>query len=96
MARSYVRFAGTHRALFDVSFQAGVDKVEHPEVAQAERPITAAFEACVATLGGTAALATAIEATAHGYAMLLADGAFRDNDAGNDTAARTPPPRRWL
>lgn len=85
MARSYVRFAGTHRALFDVSFQAGVDKGAHPEVERAEQPITAAFEACVATLGGTAALATAIEATAHGYAMLLADGAFRDDDANTAT-----------
>jgi AcrR family transcriptional regulator len=81
MARTYVRFAGTHRALFSMLFEALPDKSRHPEIEAAERPIEEAFQASVEPLsssGGVAAeaLATAIEAAVHGHAMLLLDGAF--------------------
>jgi AcrR family transcriptional regulator len=78
MARGYVRFAAAHRALFDVLYEVGHDKVRHPEVEAAERPVTDAFLACVRALSGrddtlTDNLATAIEATAFGHVMLLLD-----------------------
>jgi AcrR family transcriptional regulator len=87
MARAYVRFAGAHRPLFEVLFGAGLDKQHHPELEAAERPITDAFLACVRAVsdGGEAGsenLAIAVEATAHGHAMLLLDGSFGRRPAG--------------
>jgi AcrR family transcriptional regulator len=77
MARTYVRFAGTHRPLFQVLFEAGIDKARHPEVAAAERPIDDAFLDCVRALSDDPEeLASAVEAAAHGHAMLLLDGRF--------------------
>lgn len=81
VARAYVRFAGAHRPLFEMLFEAGLDKSRHPEIAAAEKPIDDAFLSCVRALadpGDSASedLATAIEATAHGHAMLLLDGSF--------------------
>ena len=78
MARGYVRFAAAHRALFEVLYEAALDKARHPEIEAAERPVTGAFLACVQALSGgdsTLAddLATAIEATALGHATLLLD-----------------------
>ena len=78
MAGGYVRFAAAHRPLFEVLYEAGLDKARHPEIEAAERPVTDAFLACVRTLsGGDEALAedlaTADEATAHGHAVLLLD-----------------------
>ncbi|HEX5115879.1 MAG TPA: TetR/AcrR family transcriptional regulator [Pseudonocardiaceae bacterium] len=87
MARAYVRFAAAHDALFDVLYHAGVDKVAHPSVAEAERPITDAFAGCVTALGGDDRLATAVEATAHGYAMLLRGGDFDGYDSAVREAA---------
>jgi AcrR family transcriptional regulator len=81
MTRAYVRFAATRRPLFEVLFGAGLDKAGHPEIEAAEKPITDAFLASVGALSGSAGvpsenLATAVEATAHGHAMLLLDGDF--------------------
>jgi AcrR family transcriptional regulator len=78
MARGYVRFAAHHRPLFEVLYEAGLDKVRHPEIEAAEQPINDAFLDAVRALAGgddTMAedLATAVEATARGYAMLLLD-----------------------
>jgi AcrR family transcriptional regulator len=83
IARAYVRFAGTHRPLFELVNDAGIDKVRHPEIAAAERTIDDAFFACVRALSDgdeetVERLATAIEATAHGHAMLLLDGGLRE------------------
>jgi AcrR family transcriptional regulator len=83
IARAYVRFAGTHRALFEVLYR--VDKATHPEVAAAERPVSELLAGCVETLGDAAGLATAVEATAHGFAMLLGD--FGDDDSAVHLAA---------
>lgn len=92
IARAYVRFAGTHRALFEVLFDTGLDKTRHPELEAAEKPIDDAFQDCVRALSdasGTAAeeLATAVEAAAHGYAELLLDGSFGDRPQDVELAA---------
>jgi AcrR family transcriptional regulator len=91
IARAYVRFAGTHRPLFDVIFGAGIDKVRHPEVKDAERPVTDAVLDCVQALaGGDAAseeLSGAVEAAAHGHALLLLDGDFGHGEQAVELAA---------
>lgn len=78
MARRYVRFAAASRPLFQVLYEAGLDKAGHPEIEAAEQPIDDAFIACVNALSGgpgpaAEELALALEATAHGHAMLLLD-----------------------
>jgi AcrR family transcriptional regulator len=50
MARSYVRFAAANRPLFEVLYEAGLDKARHPEIEAAERPLADAFMACVRAL----------------------------------------------
>jgi AcrR family transcriptional regulator len=92
VARAYVRFAGRHRALFEVLFEAGLDKSRHPEIESAKRPIEDAFTSCVrAVVNGSKAasndLAVAVEATAHGHAMLLLDGDFGEGDETVEGAA---------
>jgi AcrR family transcriptional regulator len=88
MARAYVRFSGTHRALFQVLFEAGIDKGRHPEVAAAERPIDDAFLDCVRAVSDDAeALASAVEAAAHGHAMLLLNGRFGQGPDAVELAA---------
>lgn len=98
IAREYVRFAAAHQPLFQTLFEARLDKKRHPEVEAAERPIEDAFLESVRALadgGGDSAaeaLAAAIEATAHGHAVLLLDGRFgrgrRAVDRAADSAAR--------
>jgi AcrR family transcriptional regulator len=78
MARAYVRFAARRRAMFEVLYELSLDKTRHPEIEEAERPLNEAFLGCVEALsGGDKAraddLATAVEATARGHAMLLLD-----------------------
>jgi Tetracyclin repressor-like, C-terminal domain len=92
IASAYVRFAGAHRPLFEMLFEAGLDKGRHPELEAAERPIDDAFSSCVRALpdrGETTSedLATAIEATTHGHAMLLLDGSFGEGDEAVELAA---------
>jgi AcrR family transcriptional regulator len=88
IARAYVRFASTQRPLFELLFDAGLDKARHPEIAAAERPIDDAFLACVRALTRDGeALATAVEATAHGHAMLLLDGRFGEGEQAVELAA---------
>jgi AcrR family transcriptional regulator len=87
IARVYVRFAGTHRHLFELLFDAGLDKARHPEIAAAEQPIDDAFLNCVHALSNADDLAIAIEATAHGYALLLLDGDFGKTGEATELAA---------
>ena len=94
MARAYVRFAADHRPLFEMLYESGVDKARHPEIEAAERPLEEAFLGCVRALSGDDALsedlATAIEATAYGHAMLLLDsGPGPDEKAVELAAERT-------
>jgi AcrR family transcriptional regulator len=92
VARAYVRFAGMHRALFEMLFEAGLDKTRHPEIEAAKRPIDDAFTSCVSALadGSNAAsrnLAVAVEATAHGYAVLFLAGDLGGGAAALEDAA---------
>lgn len=91
VSRSYVRFAGMHPALFQALFDPGVDKSRHPEVDAAKRSLDDAFMSCVHALGGGEAasndLAVAVEAAAHGHAMLLVDGDFGDGHEAVEVAA---------
>ena len=78
MAGRYVRFAAANRPLFQVLYEAGLDKTRHPEIEVAARPTDEAFESCVNAISGGPGpaadeLASAVEATAHGHAMLLLD-----------------------
>ncbi|MGH2896277.1 MAG: TetR/AcrR family transcriptional regulator [Solirubrobacteraceae bacterium] len=93
MARAYVRFAGCHRALFAVLSESGLDKRRHPEIEVAERPINDVFVAHVLALSDDPTqsedLAIAVEATAHGHAMLLLEGDLgQGEDALEMTAER--------
>jgi len=92
IARCYVRFAGYHRPLFEVLFTARIDKRDHPEVEEAERPLNDTLLECVRAVSDGAPsaaddLATATEAAAHGHAMMLIDGDFGDGDAAIEQAA---------
>lgn len=92
ICRDYVRFAVEHRPLFDTLFGAGIDKSRHPEVHQAEEPVEAAFDCYVHALcpGDAVAAETlgdALQATAHGYAALLLDGAFGGGQEAVQTAS---------
>jgi AcrR family transcriptional regulator len=92
MARCYVRFAATHRTLFEVLYEAGLDKSRHPEIKTAEQPVNDAFLDCVQALAeGDEALAddlaTAFEASARGHALLLLDEGASPGDEAIDLAA---------
>lgn len=91
LARAYVRFAGFRRPLFEVLFGTGIDKARHPEVKQAEQPIEDLLLKAVRAVAGEGQaaerLAIAVEATAHGHAMLLADGDFGSGEAAVEQAA---------
>ena len=81
MAAGFVRFAASNRALFDALYESGADKARHPEIEVAERPLGEALRDCVRALTGgseplAGSLATAVEATARGFALLLLDGDF--------------------
>src|ERR1700722_6384322 len=80
MASAYVRFAAEQRPLFDALFNAGLDKSKYPELTRAWAPIDALLdlvdEICPGDEATAAALAAALEATAHGHATLLRDGEY--------------------
>lgn len=97
MARGYVRFAAANRPLFEVLYEAGLDKTGHPEIEAAEQPIDDAFMTCVNAISGgpgpdAGELALALEATAHGHATLLLDSgqqpAAEDVERTAERAAR--------
>jgi AcrR family transcriptional regulator len=95
LAACYLRFAGHHRPLFEVIFVAGIDKVAHPEVETARRPIDELLTAEVRATAGEGAsdtevaeLEIAVEAAAHGHAMLLLDGDFGAGQAAIRYAAQ--------
>lgn len=92
VARSYVRFAGLHKSLFEVAFRAGVDKHRHPELEEAERELTELLLDRVRAVAGPDAdlvddLATAVEATTEGYAMMLFEGDFGSGEQAVAEAA---------
>jgi AcrR family transcriptional regulator len=94
MAGAYVRFAAQQRPLFDTLFRSGLDKSRHPDLQRAWEPVdalltTVPLEVCDGDPAAAEALSDAIEASAHGYAMLLNDGEYGDGpDAVSATADR--------
>jgi AcrR family transcriptional regulator len=81
MAGAYVRFAAQQRPLFDTLFSSGLDKSRHPELRRAWEAVDAlltsvVLEVCDGDAVAADALSDAIEASAHGYAMLLTDGEY--------------------
>ena len=86
MTRAYVRFAAEQRPLFDALYSSGLDKSRYPELQRAREPADA-FLAVVTPIcdgdpAAADALATALEASAHGHAMLL-----REDEQGAAQAA---------
>ena len=90
-----MRFAAAHRPLFDVLYEAGLDKTRHSEIEAGAKALDEAFSACVRAIvdadeRAAEALATAVEATAHGLVSLLLDGDYDDAmvDVAAERAAR--------
>lgn len=75
MTRAYVRFAAEQRPLFGALYSWGLDRSRYPELRRAWEPADAFLsmvtEICDGDAAAAGALATALEATAHGHAMLL-------------------------
>lgn len=94
MAGTYVKFAAEQRPLFDTIYSSGLDKSRYPELQRAWEPVdallTVVLEVCDGDTAAADALADAVEATAHGHAMLLIDGEYGEGpDAINAAAAKT-------
>jgi AcrR family transcriptional regulator len=91
MAGAYVRFAAQQRPLFDALFNSGLDKSRYPDLQRAWEPVdallTVVLEVCEDDPGAADALADAVEASAHGHALLLIDGEYGDGPAAVDAAA---------
>ena len=93
MAGAYVKFAAQQRPLFDTIYNSGLDKNRYPELQRACEPVDTLLAVVLDVCDGDAAAANeltdAVEATAHGYAMLLIDGEYGEGpDAVNAAAAR--------
>jgi len=93
MAGAYVSFAAQQRPIFDTIFNSGLDKSRYPELQRAWEPVDAllavVLEVCDGDAAAADALADAVEATAHGYAMLLIDGEYGEGpEAVNAAAAK--------
>jgi Tetracyclin repressor-like, C-terminal domain len=90
MAGAYVRFAARQRPLFDTIFNSGLDKSRYPELQRAWEPVdallTVVLQVCDGDTAAADALAGAVEATAHGHAMLLIDGEYGTGPGAVDTA----------
>jgi AcrR family transcriptional regulator len=83
IVRGYVVFAGEQRPLFEVLFGSNLDKNRFPELRQAWEPVDDLTDAAVGALcpddpDSAEALGEALEAVAHGHAMLLLDGTYGD------------------
>jgi AcrR family transcriptional regulator len=81
IARAYVQFAAANRPLFEVVYETRLDKARYPEVFEEAKQLSITLRTCLGDLavGGEFSideLGTAIEATAHGYARLLAYDEF--------------------
>jgi len=91
-AAGYVRCAAAHRPLFQVLFEAGLDKSRYPEIDAAAQPIAEAFLIPARTIRADPAdaheLTRAVVAAAHGHAALLLDGAFGRGPEALDAATR--------
>lgn len=70
--------AAQQRPLFDTIYNSGLDKSRYPELQRAWEPVdallTVVLEVCAGDAATAGPLADAVEASAHGHAMLLIDG----------------------
>jgi AcrR family transcriptional regulator len=101
MAGAYVKFAAQQRPLFDTIYNSGLDKSRYPELQRACEPVDTLLAVVLDVCDGDATaaneLADAVEATAHGYAMLLTDGEYGEGpDAVNAAAAKAVASARAL
>jgi AcrR family transcriptional regulator len=92
-AGAYVRFAAQQRPLFDTIFNSGLDKSRHPELLRAweavEELLGVVIDICDGDQAAAEALGEAVQASAHGYAVLLIDGEYGDGaEAVEATAAK--------
>jgi AcrR family transcriptional regulator len=92
-AGTYVRFAAQQRPLFDTIFNSGLDKSRHPELLRAWEAVDAMLgvvvDICDGDQAAAEALGEAVQASAHGYAVLLIDGEYGDSaEAVDATAAK--------
>jgi AcrR family transcriptional regulator len=92
MVGGYVRFAARQRPLFEVLYGANLDKERFPALRNAWAPVDDLVEGSVRQLCPEPAeanvLADALEAVAHGHAMLLIDQAEVGDAAIEAAAAR--------
>jgi AcrR family transcriptional regulator len=90
MAGAYVRFAAQQRPLFDTIYNSGLDKSRHPDLRRAWEPVDAllavVLEVCDGDADASDALADAVEASAHGHAMLLVSGDYGEGTDAIDAA----------
>jgi AcrR family transcriptional regulator len=100
-AGTYVRFAAQHRPLFDTIFNSGLDKSRHPELLRAwavvDELLSGVIDLCDGDEAAADALGEAVQASAHGYAVLLVDGEYGDGaEAVDATAAKAVAAARAL
>jgi len=90
-AAAYVAFAAQERALFQVTFAAGLDKSAYPDLAEAGDAVMAVLSAPAARLTCRPRdLVLDVAAAAHGVAVFLLEGVLADDaGAAADRAADT-------
>jgi AcrR family transcriptional regulator len=81
-AAAYVRFSACNKALFDITFAAGLKKQAHPQLALAGDRVLELLRGPAKRLTDDPVaqvdLIRTIGATAHGFAAFLAEGVFGD------------------
>lgn len=92
-ASAYVQFAFEELALFQVTFAAGLDKSDYPELTDAGEAVLAVLRAPAGELRSTPEdaleLVLTVAAAAHGLSVFLLEGVFGDASAAVDaTRAR--------
>ena len=92
-AAAYVRFTVDERALFDITFGAGIDKSNFPELEAAGSAVLEVLTEPAALLrpgepSAALALVHAIGAVAHGYAAFLREGVFGVDEQAAPRAER--------
>ena len=79
-AAAYVQFTADHKALFEITFSAGLKKQLHPRLAQAGDRVLELLREPAAHLAATTAeqdeIIRTVGASAHGFAAFLAEGVF--------------------
>ncbi|MFI7446740.1 TetR/AcrR family transcriptional regulator [Nonomuraea sp. NPDC049714] len=97
LAAAYVRFAYEEQALFDIMFNAGLDKTRHPELAEVVHALFDTLLPIARRVTGTEAAAfdllICMASAAHGLAFFLQEGLPGDVQAplaaAEERAART-------